>query len=447
MFGTICTTYLGKNFKSFLPQVLSTAAFLTTFSALSSFKPKEDNWIRHAPEFLCLQIKTRSSGRLLGDLYDDSSSFSYATTGSGWSFHHQCVALSLNSESYWDDEEDDQWAWAIRLAALIAIFIVCLGGLATIMLWSATCFAIPAKTLSRTATALFVCAPLSLLTLIAGATSLCNRIYPSEDNPSIECKRRGTGVHLAEGGTLMIFGAFFYVFAAMAVRAYEAEVSQEQEHDDGSLTTDSGKEERVPLVEKETHPRKTHPPPVIHRKVEHTPAGTTVTREEVVNPDGSKTITITKEHPHAPPSPTRKGGSPRVPNKRRVAKHVDHNRVVHARDPHATAQPKVHPKEHATELHHHPEGPQFHNKDHPDEPSDKEETSKMIKVVAPSDLEAGSTFDVMVDDAPFTVVVPKGGVKEAEAFEVPYGDNENIASPLDQLSPPLSDSHDNVKDA
>ena len=55
-------------------------------------------------------------------------------------------------------------------------------------------------------------------------------------------------------------------------------------------------------------------------------------------------------------------------------------------------------------------------------------TITMIRVVAPAKLEEGFTFDVLVDDSPFTVVVPKGGVKEGQEFDVPYesgDDDEN----------------------
>jgi Cys-rich protein (TIGR01571 family) len=47
-------------------------------------------------------------------------------------------------------------------------------------------------------------------------------------------------------------------------------------------------------------------------------------------------------------------------------------------------------------------------------------TNAMIRVVAPATLKEGFSLDVMVDDEPFTVLVPQGGVKEGEEFDVPY---------------------------
>jgi Cys-rich protein (TIGR01571 family) len=43
-----------------------------------------------------------------------------------------------------------------------------------------------------------------------------------------------------------------------------------------------------------------------------------------------------------------------------------------------------------------------------------------IRVIAPATLAEGYTFDVLVDDAPYTVEVPRGGVKEGQEFEVLY---------------------------
>lgn len=45
---------------------------------------------------------------------------------------------------------------------------------------------------------------------------------------------------------------------------------------------------------------------------------------------------------------------------------------------------------------------------------------KTIRVVAPATLEESFTFDVLLDEQPFTVTVPPGGVREGETFEIPY---------------------------
>lgn len=44
----------------------------------------------------------------------------------------------------------------------------------------------------------------------------------------------------------------------------------------------------------------------------------------------------------------------------------------------------------------------------------------VIRVIAPATLKEGYEFDVLVDDEPYTVRVPKGGVKENQEFEIDY---------------------------
>jgi len=44
----------------------------------------------------------------------------------------------------------------------------------------------------------------------------------------------------------------------------------------------------------------------------------------------------------------------------------------------------------------------------------------VIRVIAPATLQEGYEFDVLVDDEPYTVRVPKGGVKEGQEFEMDY---------------------------
>jgi hypothetical protein len=57
-------------------------------------------------------------------------------------------------------------------------------------------------------------------------------------------------------------------------------------------------------------------------------------------------------------------------------------------------------------------------------------TGRAIVVVAPATLEEDFTFDVMLGgrhgNRPYTVTVPKGGVKEGEEFEIPYPPSEDI---------------------
>lgn len=56
----------------------------------------------------------------------------------------------------------------------------------------------------------------------------------------------------------------------------------------------------------------------------------------------------------------------------------------------------------------------------PPKATDGEDEVATIRVIAPATLAEGYSFDVMVDDEPYTVEVPKGGVKEGQEFEVLY---------------------------
>lgn len=54
---------------------------------------------------------------------------------------------------------------------------------------------------------------------------------------------------------------------------------------------------------------------------------------------------------------------------------------------------------------------------------DQEESPlRTIRVAAPATLDAGFTFEATIENKSFLVVVPKGGVKEGQEFEVPYPD-------------------------
>jgi hypothetical protein len=267
--------------------------------AAFSWVPLKDNWINHAPNFVCLLYKTRPTSSSGGDTGSTSD----------WSYGHECFPLTFHDQAYWKiDDEDKKWAWPIRLACLIAIFTAIAGGLATVLLWSATCFSLPPRTIQKIAGVFSTCAPLSLLTLIAGAASLCRRDYPSDD-PNLECERNGSGVRLEYGGTTMIFVSFFYMAAGLATLVYHSAVMEEEEDDD---TTDpeasSDKHETVPLMQ----------PITCTTTIKHTPEGT-VTTKETTNPDGSKTVEIIQDDTLSPPSsPSRK--SPRRSTKKKSPK-------------------------------------------------------------------------------------------------------------------------------
>jgi Cys-rich protein (TIGR01571 family) len=46
--------------------------------------------------------------------------------------------------------------------------------------------------------------------------------------------------------------------------------------------------------------------------------------------------------------------------------------------------------------------------------------AKLVRIVAPATLNSGFTFEAIVDNKSFLVVVPEGGVKEGEEFEIPH---------------------------
>ncbi|KAG7337200.1 PLAC8 family domain containing protein [Nitzschia inconspicua] len=48
----------------------------------------------------------------------------------------------------------------------------------------------------------------------------------------------------------------------------------------------------------------------------------------------------------------------------------------------------------------------------------------LIRVIAPATLQEGYTFDVLVDDEPYTVEVPPGGIEEGQEFEVEYNPDQ-----------------------
>eukprot|EP00529_Nitzschia_sp_RCC80_P026406 CAMPEP_0113461968 /NCGR_PEP_ID=MMETSP0014_2-20120614/11830_1 /TAXON_ID=2857 /ORGANISM="Nitzschia sp." /LENGTH=347 /DNA_ID=CAMNT_0000353777 /DNA_START=109 /DNA_END=1152 /DNA_ORIENTATION=+ /assembly_acc=CAM_ASM_000159 len=60
------------------------------------------------------------------------------------------------------------------------------------------------------------------------------------------------------------------------------------------------------------------------------------------------------------------------------------------------------------------------NNNNNDDDEDNQGGPMIIRVIAPATLQEGYTFDVLVDDEPYTVSVPPGGVNEGEEFDVLY---------------------------
>jgi hypothetical protein len=101
---------------SFLPQVLAAAALYGSVAAFSTREVLEDSWLNHAPNFLCLLIKTRTkSGRFLVlstnapyPVTNPESGSSPSTYGNRWSYQHECFPFTFHDSDYWDiDKEED----------------------------------------------------------------------------------------------------------------------------------------------------------------------------------------------------------------------------------------------------------------------------------------------------------------------------------------------------
>mmetsp|Transcript_13528 Transcript_13528/g.19960 ORF Transcript_13528/g.19960 Transcript_13528/m.19960 type:complete len:289 (+) Transcript_13528:79-945(+) len=76
--------------------------------------------------------------------------------------------------------------------------------------------------------------------------------------------------------------------------------------------------------------------------------------------------------------------------------------------------------------------------------SDDYPEQEMIRVIAPAALDEGYSFEAMVDNEPFVVVVPPGGVKEGQEFEVPYPALEKDREDDEPLDTPLSTKSDDT---
>lgn len=66
---------------------------------------------------------------------------------------------------------------------------------------------------------------------------------------------------------------------------------------------------------------------------------------------------------------------------------------------------------------------------------------RTVLVVAPATLDAGFTFEATYENNSFVVVVPEGGVKEGQEFEVPYPDLGLTIPDDDEVQKLLHDSH------
>ena len=53
-------------------------------------------------------------------------------------------------------------------------------------------------------------------------------------------------------------------------------------------------------------------------------------------------------------------------------------------------------------------------------------SEEKVRVVAPATLAEGYSFEAIVDGRMFIVMVPEGGVKEGQEFEVPYPVEEKL---------------------
>jgi hypothetical protein len=148
--------------------------------------------------FMCIQVKTN------GETYKE------------------CSPLYLNTERYWEFDDTDGWAGAIRTAALFGIVAAAGGFMAFALLASASCFVLIPRRLLSVLIMQGVCAILTLLTLVAGAADVCKLYVANSGN---DCKKDES--HFDTGAGFMLFACFLYIAAGVMTYFYFRKVHRE----------------------------------------------------------------------------------------------------------------------------------------------------------------------------------------------------------------------------
>lgn len=211
---------------SFFPTVLSSVAVVANFWMF---------WDR--PAFLCLQVEVGSGGST--------------------SLVHQCSELMITDSSFWDEEDDDMQFAPAQAAAVMAVIAAVAGGVATVQLASASCFALPPIKLLFIAIAEMVCAVFTL-----GSIFVAAGVDPCKDQPSGNCERnRLAGMRLEEGSVAAIFACFFYGWAALTVLRYRGDVNRAMAAQRGTFPAPT-----APPTRNSSSPEKHVVVPMIHHQ-------------------------------------------------------------------------------------------------------------------------------------------------------------------------------------
>lgn len=234
--------------KPIIPQLLNLMAVVSTIFAFPIFNPftnKEYN-------FLCIE-------------YEVHGAASYG-----------CSPLYLNNENYWSEPTRKGWAGAIQAAAVFGILAAAIGFIAFSLLATASCFVLKLRRVLAIVILDVVCAVLSILTLIAGASDVCRNI----DGCTTDKARIDTGAGF------MIFAFIFYLAAGGMTLWWFFELRSKQ--------TPIKCEEKSPLVESAPPLRSPGSATTVTKTV--LPDGMTRIEREYVDETGTLVKEITTEH-------------------------------------------------------------------------------------------------------------------------------------------------------
>jgi hypothetical protein len=169
---------------SIIPQLLTLMAAFSTLMAFPVF-----NWEDGVVNFMCVEVEQNKVTR------------------------HVCTPLILNTEIYWQDDDAEGWAGAIRTAALFGIFAAGGGFMAFALLSTATCFVLTPRRLLSVLIVQGVCAVLTIFTLVAGAADVCKHL---ELGSGCENERS----RIDTGAGFMICAFFLYIAAGIMTFFY-----------------------------------------------------------------------------------------------------------------------------------------------------------------------------------------------------------------------------------
>ena len=126
-----------------------------------------------------------------------------------------CSPLYLGSDSYWNTVDDNEWAGALKVAALFGILAGILGSVLCAILASASCFALSAYSIHAAFLLQLVCGVCTIMTLTGGAADACAAKQNQENRWCSKDK-----VRIDTGAGFMIFSFFLFCVAAFPTYQY-----------------------------------------------------------------------------------------------------------------------------------------------------------------------------------------------------------------------------------